>query len=78
MGLLPLTYRRPSYVDSVSIMSDDGTSVSTDMSVGGKSIAEKSTGSQDSVTSSTLSAGIPPGLEFENIIEQGTCPVSCL
>ena len=76
MGLLPLNYRRPSYVaDSQRTMSDDQSSVGSGGS--GSANGEKSSGSLKPTRSVTVT-GIPDALGFDKIIEGGTCPVSHL
>ncbi|KAK5663227.1 hypothetical protein OQA88_6645 [Cercophora sp. LCS_1] len=68
MGLLPLNYRRPAYVESVPRMSDDQVSIDS-----GSASGEKTSASLRPVTSSNP-PGIPPELSFDNIIDGGTCP----
>lgn len=65
MGLLPLTYRRPEYVDKHEFRrsesgaeSDEGRSVSLESGRSG------------------TSSGIPNALTFDKIMNGGTCPVS--
>jgi hypothetical protein len=74
MGLLPLNYRRPSYVTgSPRTMSDDQMSVGSGGSVGSGS----ANGSNSlKATRSVAVAGIPDALTFDRIIDGGTCPVS--
>ncbi|KAF7560738.1 hypothetical protein G7046_g3393 [Stylonectria norvegica] len=61
MGLLPLTYTRPKYVDSIRSSSSSF------------SENEKSDGSVKSGRSNS-SSGIPESLAFDKIINGGTCP----
>ncbi|KAF4448188.1 hypothetical protein F53441_8349 [Fusarium austroafricanum] len=65
MGLLPLTYTRPKYVDQQSFRN----STSNDS----LSEVEKSDGTDNS-SSSRFSTGIPDSLSFDKIIGSGTCP----
>ncbi|KAK0655808.1 hypothetical protein B0T16DRAFT_319899 [Cercophora newfieldiana] len=72
MGLLPLNYRRPSYVPGTSrTMSDDQISVGSGGS--GSADGEKSSGSLRPTRSATV-MGVPDALGFDKIIEGGTCP----
>lgn len=74
MGLLPLNYRRPSYVTGTPrSMSDDQISVGSGGS--GSADGEKSGGSLQQTRSVTVT-GIPDALGFDKIIDGGTCPVS--
>ncbi|KAF9871902.1 hypothetical protein CkaCkLH20_10534 [Colletotrichum karsti] len=68
MGLLPLSYRRPVYVNSVSVNGS-----SSDVSDSGD---EKGSTTSSSLKSgkSTTPAGIPESLAFDKIINGGTCP----
>ena len=68
MGLLPLSYRRPSYVERPG----SGDSQTTLQDEGG---SEKIGTPLESVRS-TDSRGIPESLGFDKILEGGTCPVS--
>lgn len=80
MGLLPLTYRRPAYVDKdAAPLSDEPnagqdtlTNAPTNDSEAG---LERTEQSLKTVNSGSI-AGIPPALSFDKIIEGGTCPVS--
>jgi hypothetical protein len=58
--VLPLSYRRPAYVES------SNASVETEKSHGVESVS----------SSSSCPYGIPEALSFEKIISGGTCPVS--
>ncbi|KAK1758645.1 hypothetical protein QBC47DRAFT_147831 [Echria macrotheca] len=69
MGLLPLTYRRPAYIDAESIMKGSQSSLESARSSG-----EKSAGSEDSLVAASLAAGVPPELSFDRIIRGATCP----
>lgn len=69
MGLLSLTYRRPTYVERPPSMDGD------QVSIGSGSADGEQLGSVKSSTSSTI-AGIPAALSFDRIIDGGTCPVS--
>lgn len=71
MGLLPLNYRRPAYVESLSRMSDDQASIGSESLEG-----EKTSTSLRPGTSTSNPSGIPPALSFDRIIDGGTCPVS--
>lgn len=77
MGLLPLTYRRPAYVDKDASQSDEPnagqntlTNAPTNDSEAG---LEKTEQSLKPVNLGSI-AGIPPALSFDKIIEGGTCP----
>ncbi|KAK7408853.1 hypothetical protein QQX98_008976 [Neonectria punicea] len=67
MGLLPLTYTRPKYVDQRSWRNNSQSGESS------FSDNEKSDGSVESGQSGH-SAGIPESLGFDKIISGGTCP----
>ncbi|KAK3496764.1 uncharacterized protein B0T23DRAFT_393092 [Neurospora hispaniola] len=78
MGLLPLTYRRPAYVDK------NNNSLSDEPSTGQNTISnspardseagsEKTEPSLRPVNPGSI-AGIPTALSFDKIIEGGTCP----
>ncbi|KAK3363336.1 hypothetical protein B0T25DRAFT_37298 [Lasiosphaeria hispida] len=69
MGLLPLNYRRPAYVDTTPSAVDDRPASPDN----GSGIGEKTSGSLKSVRSGNL-AGIPAALGFDRIIDGGTCP----
>lgn len=69
MGLLSLTYRRPTYVERPPSMDADQVSIGSGSADGEKVSSVKSS------TSSTI-AGIPAALSFDRIIDGGTCPVS--
>ncbi len=73
MGLLPLTYRRPAYVDKPGAATSQE-SLDNDASSGASLKHVKSNGSVGSGSSS----GIPPALSFDRIVEGGTCPVCCV
>ncbi|KAK3990296.1 hypothetical protein QBC44DRAFT_289079 [Cladorrhinum sp. PSN332] len=66
MGLFPLTYRRPSYVEKRDI-ADAGVESDDESSQGGGN-------SLESVKSTASSGGIPPALTFDRIVQGGTCP----
>ncbi|KAK4168639.1 hypothetical protein QBC43DRAFT_284592 [Cladorrhinum sp. PSN259] len=67
MGLLPLTYRPPSYVDKRSRSDSTATASDDDSShQNGKSL--------ESIKSTGSSGGIPPALSFDRIVQGGTCP----
>ncbi|KAH6854943.1 hypothetical protein B0I37DRAFT_43318 [Chaetomium sp. MPI-CAGE-AT-0009] len=63
MGLLPLTYRRPAYVEKPE-------------SAGNQASRRDDQASSDSLQSvkSDISNGIPSALDFDKILEGGTCP----
>ncbi|KAK1833180.1 fumble-domain-containing protein [Podospora conica] len=67
MGLLSLTYRRPTYVERPPSMDGDQVSIGSGSTDGEKVRSVKSS------TSSTI-AGIPAALSFDRIIDGGTCP----
>jgi hypothetical protein len=64
MGLLPLTYRRPAYVEKPEYISNN-VSLHSD---------RESNASLRPVESES-SGGIPLPLSFDRILEGGTCPV---
>lgn len=68
MGLLPLTYRRPVYVNNLATDSSSNVSDSGD---------EKQSSTSESLRSgkSGTLPGIPESLTFDKIISGGTCPV---
>ncbi|TDZ46843.1 hypothetical protein CTRI78_v008927 [Colletotrichum trifolii] len=68
MGLLPLTYRRPVYVNGSSFQQS-----SSDVSDSGDEKASNTSSSLRSGKSGTP-AGIPESLTFDKIINGGTCP----
>lgn len=72
MGLLPLTYRRPVYVNTASV---NGSSSDVSDSGSGDEKGSTTSSSLKSGKSSTP-AGIPESLAFDKIINGGTCPVS--
>lgn len=68
MGLLPLTYRRPGYVDKEQFA--QAQAVTHDADLGERrdvSLSSERSGAP---------AGIPDALTFDKIINGGTCPVS--
>lgn len=80
MGLLPLTYRRPVYVDKDNIaLSDESNAGHNTLSNAptndSEAGLEKTEQSLKPVNSGSI-AGIPSALSFDKIIEGGTCPVS--
>lgn len=80
MGLLPLTYRRPAYVDkNNNPLSDEPSTgqntISNSPARDSEAGSEKTEPSLRPVNSGSI-AGIPTALSFDVIIEGGTCPVS--
>ena len=77
MNLLPLSYRRPAYVQGDALPSPSPTDVALQDSSASSfnDVNDKSEGSLRSGQSST-SAGIPAALSFDRIMDGGTCPVS--
>ncbi|KAK3694818.1 hypothetical protein B0T22DRAFT_82542 [Podospora appendiculata] len=71
MGLLPLNYRRPPYVEKTRSSSEGAKSQASINS--GSDNADKPTRSLKSARSANA-LGIPPALSFDKIIEGGTCP----
>ena len=79
MGLLPLTYRRPAYVDkdiSLSDESDAGQNTLTNAPTNDSEAGLEKPEQNLKPVHSGSSAGIPSALSFDKIIEGGTCPVS--
>jgi len=62
MGLLPLTYSRPSFVSNEKFRLSQASLASTDKS----SLKSGSPG---------IPSGVPDGLSFDNIMGGATCPV---
>ncbi|KAK2041466.1 hypothetical protein LZ31DRAFT_577651 [Colletotrichum somersetense] len=67
MGLLPLTYRRPTYV------SDSASEISSDVSDSGDEKQSRTSSSLRYGNAGTI-PGIPDSLTFDKIINGGTCP----
>ena len=67
MGLLPLTYRRPSYVKKPESRGAADADAHEEQS-------QRNDNALESVKSSS-SGGIPPALSFDRIVQGGTCPV---
>ena len=67
MGLLPLTYRRPAFADKASLQDSRSSLEGNENDTSDTSLRSGRSGN---------SAGIPPALAFDRIIDGGTCPVS--
>ncbi|KLU83283.1 hypothetical protein MAPG_02347, partial [Magnaporthiopsis poae ATCC 64411] len=72
MGLLPLTYRRPQLVPKDDTRPGSRETIETETSVG----EDVKAGSSIKSGQSGQSAGIPPALSFDKIMDGGTCPVT--
>ncbi|KAL8387338.1 hypothetical protein RB595_009976 [Gaeumannomyces hyphopodioides] len=70
MGLLPLNYRRPQLVVKEDKRPVSRATVETDTTLGD----DVKAGSSIKSGQSGQSAGIPPALSFDNIMDGGTCP----
>ncbi len=82
MGLLPLTYRRPSYVaekpESVRPQTASTQITLHDDMSSGESLKPIRSVSSSRPSSSGNSCRIPSALSFDKIMEGGTCPVRFL
>lgn len=72
MGLLPLNYRRPQLVPKDDTRPDGRETIETETSVG----EDAKAGSSIKSGQSGQSAGIPPALSFDKIMDGGTCQAS--